>query len=247
MSPWAIVGIVVGSLVAACCIGVVAVAALSPTSANNNGQGASPTASQPVVTNTGIAPQTHAAAATSPPAPTLPADQTYTGHGSKVIKLNLDQGHLHTATITYQGSANFIVTTIDGSGQEIDLLVNEIGGYSGTTPIDFKDTAPAALKIDAAGTWKVIIKVAEEAPLWTGKMSGKGDTVVRISPDAVSGLTTVSFTHNGSSNFVVEVYTHDNWDLLVNEIGSYSGETVLPSDAVLVVIGADGNWTFQAT
>lgn len=45
------------------------------------------------------------------------------------------------------------------------------------------------------------------------------------------GLTMVKITYKGSSNFVVHAYG-DYQELLVNEIGRYSGEVLLP----------DGRW-----
>ena len=184
-------------------------------------------------------------AETTPPSTTLPADLTYTGRGAKVVKLKLASDHVHIATITHQGSGNFAVWSVDSAGENIDLIVNEIGKYSGVRPLDFVET-PAALKIEANGTWRVVVRVAEKAPVWTGTTSGKGPAVLRIGPGAVDGLATIAFTHTGSSNFAVWAYG-DSRDLLINEIGKYSGETLLPSGTVLVEIEADGAWTFKKT
>jgi hypothetical protein len=59
-----------------------------------------------------------------------------------------------------------------------------------------------------------------------------------------TGLTTLKITHSGSSNFAVKAYG-DSSRLLVNEIGKYSGETLLPSGTVLLEVEADGNWTLE--
>jgi hypothetical protein len=54
----------------------------------------------------------------------------------------------------------------------------------------------------------------------------------------------VTFTHNGSSNFVVKVYYGNDYDLLVNEIGYYKGTTlILTNEKVTFDIDADGSWT----
>jgi hypothetical protein len=61
---------------------------------------------------------------------------------------------------------------------------------------------------------------------------------------AVSGLTTVNVNHSGSGNFIVYSYGENDSDLLVNEIGSYRGEILLPDWTVLLSINADGKWSF---
>jgi hypothetical protein len=179
-------------------------------------------------------------AAPATPVP-VPADQVFQGKGDKVIRLTLPEGFVHIATITHTGRSNFAVVSLDAGGGDLDLIVNEIGNYSGVRPLDFAEK-PAALKVTADGNWKFVIQAAQKAPLWTGTSSGKGAAVLRMA--ATSGLTTLKISHSGKSNFVVIAYG-DSKDLLVNEIGTYSGETLLPSGAVLLEIEADGNWTIE--
>jgi hypothetical protein len=50
-------------------------------------------------------------------------------------------------TFTHSGSSNFAVWAVDGSGKQIDLLVNEIGPYSGTVLMPL---ATRYLSVDAA-------------------------------------------------------------------------------------------------
>jgi hypothetical protein len=51
----------------------------------------------------------------------------------------------------------------------------------------------------------------------------------------------------GSSNFAVHAYSDSGADLLINEIGKYGGEVLLPSGTLVVEINADGAWTMQKT
>lgn len=54
------------------------------------------------------------------------------------------------------------------------------------------------------------------------------------------------FTHSGSSNFIVEVYTGNEKDLLINTIGAYDGYRPLVSlEQVSLNITADGGWSVQ--
>jgi hypothetical protein len=82
----------------------------------------------------------------------------------QVIRMSLPEDHVHTATITHTGGGNFVIWTLDSGGEQLDLLVNEIGGYSGVRPLDFTG-APAALKVEAGGRWKITVLVLQKAPL----------------------------------------------------------------------------------
>lgn len=52
-------------------------------------------------------------------------------------------------------------------------------------------------------------------------------------------------THKGESNFIVDFYNADGGENLVNEIGTYSGESVIGAGPGLVKITADGRWTIK--
>jgi hypothetical protein len=184
-------------------------------------------------------------APTSAPVPVeLPDDQSFEGRGDKIVEITLTEGFVHIANIKHTGRSNFIVKAIDASGESVDLIVNEIGNYSGTRPVDFGET-PAALQIDADGSWTITIQPAQRAPVWSGSTSGKGAAVLLVSPDVFGGgLSKATITHDGESNFIVKAYG-DSTDLLVNEIGDYSGEVLLPAGTVLLEIEADGSWTVE--
>ncbi len=65
--------------------------------------------------------------------------------------------------------------------------------------------------------------------------------MVRLTGDASDGFATLKLTHRGDGNFAIWAYGSDT-DLLVNEIGRYTGEVLL-GDAVVLEITADGPWT----
>ena len=242
----------VGILALLCCGGGIAIAltsggkdntATSPTSLPSDRVTATARDTTPPTTEPAAAPAT-AAATTVPPAPAAPKDVVYQGRGDKVVRLKLDEDTAYIAAISHRGSSNFVVTSLTAEGDDIDLLVNEIGRYSGVRPLSFNDT-PAALKVEADGTWKIVVRTAAKAPLWSGNGSGKGDAVLRVADGVATGLGTVTITHKGSSNFVVSSYETSSGDLLVNEIGKYNGEVLLPSGTLIVEIVADGNWTMR--
>lgn len=81
---------------------------------------------------------------------------------------------------------------------------------------------------------------------------GKGDDVTKAF-ELNEGVAIFGFEHDGEHNFIVELYnaeTGKQEDLLANEIGEYSGETIIAvkdSGKRQLNVKADGNWevTFE--
>lgn len=169
------------------------------------------------------------------------------GRGSKVPQFTLPEEPA-IATITNKGSSNFAVWSLGADGTEQDLLVNEIGNYSGKVLFNL-DSHSAAFKVESNGSWTITISpVASAARRWvtTEALTGKGDDVIFVLGD-VTGLMTTNVTHTGSSNFAVySESTTSGKDLLINEIGNYKGEVPLPDGTVLIEVTADGSWSFSA-
>jgi len=173
--------------VAALCLcglvgGIVAVATSKPVSdvaSNRSG----PSAAVP-----GANPQQPAPAPTTTKAVAPYASVTYSGHGDKLVKLALDSDHVHVATISHSGRANFVITTLDASGGHIDLVVNEIGKYSGVRPLDFDDERPAAIEVQAMVDWTIVVADAATVPRLSNSTSGHGSAVLVVPRGLLSGL-----------------------------------------------------------
>jgi hypothetical protein len=204
--------------------------------------------------------QAAAPAATTPeeptpaePAPTAsPAQQlmdgnfgiftavTKSGKGDGIVKVPADAvGGIVTAS--HSGSSNFAIETLDSGNQNTGLLVNEIGRYSGVTMFT-SDEAPVKLKVTADGKWTIKIAPVSSARMGGSSNSGKGDAVLLYDGAAADW----KFTHSGSSNFAVKYINTDSSDLLVNEIGHYSGVVPAGAGPAVVIITADGKWTMKA-
>ncbi len=164
---------------------------------------------------------------------------TVTGSGDDVVDIPC-AGMPCIIEISHSGSHNFAVWSVDSSGDNVDLLVNEIGSYSGTvtTYTDYDDAA--MLAITAGGSWSVTFKPMSAMEEATNGSSFTGDNVVLINADE---LTKVSFTHSGSSNFAVWGIGMTDVDLLVNEIGSYDGTVIWSQPQSFLIVNADGTWT----
>ena len=146
-------------------------------------------------------------------------------------------------TATHQGSANFVLQTLDSSNQMSDLLVNVIGAYSGTVSYGLMGAESGMLQVTADGAWTVTIAPITSAPLATAQVSGTGDAVYKY-----EGATAVAaVTHDGTSNFALH-QSDGTWpNLLINEIGAYEGSVPLMSGPSLLLIKADGAWTIATS
>jgi hypothetical protein len=76
------------------------------------------------------------------------ANGPVSGHGDDVV---VDTGSASAATIINQGSANFVVQDISQATDSMDLVVNEIGDYTGTDPI----ALPGIIEITSDGSWSI--------------------------------------------------------------------------------------------
>lgn len=174
----------------------------------------------------------------------IPVVLKISGRGDKVVKMN-PQDEPTFAKITGKGGGNFSVISYTGS-EYGDLLVNEIGSYSGTVYIA---AGINRLKVSSSGSWTIEVRSIQAAPRWDGSkaLAGKGDRVVLLS-NGGAGITTIK--NKGRDNFAIIAYSlsGEYLDLVVNEIGSYSGEVLLPDEdpMVLSIHDVGGTWSMSA-
>lgn len=196
-------------------------------------------------------PSTSTPTATASPLPSLEAEPAFAsielnGTGNAVPRFEIPADAVAVADITHTGASNFAVWTIDESGEQTDLLVNAIGNYAGTVLFDEADGShTVAFDVEADGTWAITIKPVTEAFRWDGSesLAGNGDDVAILVPPS-SGFKSTTLTHNGDGNFAIWTYG-DTTDLLVNEIGVFSGEVLLTSGTFLFEITANGPWSIS--
>jgi hypothetical protein len=168
------------------------------------------------------------------------APKEYAGAGADVVTITKHAAGPQVAIITHTGYSNFAVHTLDASLGNTDLLVNTIGNYSGTVLFDVRSSRgeTTALKITADGSWtvKLVPLSSVRSVDGTAPMTGRGDDVFYYKGPAKPA----TFTHNGSSNIAVHTYG-TRADLLINEIGAYTGTVVWAPG--LYKVTADGDWS----
>jgi hypothetical protein len=193
-----------------------------------------------------------------PPPPPPPVPKTtppilHVGYGAKVETIRLTASGPIVVQARHRGDSNFAVELVGAHSSE--LLVNEIGNYKGAVAYADATAGRYRLKITADGAWAVIVSQPfpqEPSRLVPGTFSGFHSRVVRIrAEDDLQPIVTVR--HRGQSNFVVELIGYGDTsgdELLVNEIGNYSGQTLLdsmPEGSYLLAVTADGPWTVKFT
>lgn len=163
-----------------------------------------------------------------------------TGSGDGIVAVPAEAvGAIVTAS--YSGKGNFAIQTLDAENQTTGLLVNTIGRYQGVTMFT-SDEAPVKLKVMASGKWSVTIAPVASAVAATAANSGKGDAILLYDGPAADW----TITHAGSSNIAVKYMSASGTDLLVNDIGEYSGVVPAGAGPAVITIVADGGWTMAA-
>jgi hypothetical protein len=163
--------------------------------------------------------------------------QTYTGTGSGLLAIDVPTNQAALMTFSTDDSTGGVSVISDDT--EVGTLVDTDGAYTGTHLIDEKDGQhTSTLDITANGSWTVTVGDIHTAPEDT---SGYGDSVIWVSSGSQAAI-----THTGESNFYIWAYSTDSTDLLVNEIGAWTG-TVTISTPALWDITADGAWAITTS
>lgn len=178
---------------------------------------------------------------------------SYSGAGDQVltdVPLPSETMIMHA---TYNGDGNFIVHYHDCNDNE-EYIVNEIGSYEGYQAFEntySDDSSAGMLEVTGSGNWTI-----EFIPLETFlqqassiDFSGTGDGVTWwFNGDGKNHV--VNLSHDGQHNFIAKLYSMDGdrEEYIVNEIGSYNGQTVVHTEAgqrYFISVTADGNWSIS--
>ena len=170
----------------------------------------------------------------------------YEGFGSQLLAVELPvPGAPALASITYSSQEDwrhFSLWAFDDEYRQLGLLVNTLGSFSGTAALDLAEGDPVTsyLGVDAAGAWTIRIDPVSSARRVSGEVRGSG-------PDTFlyTGDTSVTLVANQSSGrFALRSVDGRSPELLVDQIGMFESEIVLPGDR-LVVVQAQGAWVLS--
>lgn len=190
---------------------------------------------------------------TNTPVPTLTTTPTpepifLVNYGDSVFDVRKWEGPA-IMKIKYTGDRNFIISNYPAnSSVPYDLLVNTIGAYEGTVPLDFRDGQQTGrFEITASGTWEFNILPLSSARIEKIPeiITGTGDDVVLIGggiPDLIK-----ADASQATRNFIVQAVANASFDLVINEIAPYTGTQILDPSSIALVINATGPWSLEIT
>ena len=176
--------------------------------------------------------------------PSVPP-KSYQGSGNQKLAIEAPVPNTpFVAKLTNAVAGPFIVDALDAGGQPISNLVDTVGTYTGSVPVDANPSMAktAALDIQAPGAWTVELVALSSLPQFTTDYSGTGDDVVVYTADRGNA----TFTRNGDGAVVVTIYPSLNGglpDTLINDKGNVKTVVLLPSSGV-VQVQTDGPWSF---
>ena len=202
---------------------------------------------KPVSTSTPVSTATLAATDTPIPPTATTAPIILQGTGDSVVAVQKNNGAA-IMKVGYQGGSNFAIENYDDNNTQIDLLVNTIGSYQGTLPLDFlSDEHTARFQITASGPWKIQILplTAIRHAHIPGQIQGTGDDVIYL--DGKNPDTLVADASKARDNFVVYSYGDNGRGLAINKIAPYTGTVMLDQSAFMISVNASGSWTLSIT
>ena len=201
-------------------------------------------------TNTSAPTDTPEPTETPLPTPTstpVPEPISLTGSGDSVLDFQKWDGPA-IIKVVHNGGGNFVIWNDDANGEHMDLLVNTVGQYQGTLPLDFMEGEfTARFEVTAGGPWEIHVLPLdsvrrEEIP---GTFTGTGDDVIVLTGSALPDLLKADAS-TARGNFVIFTYG-DNRDLVINEIAPSTGTVTVGRDTILLAITADGAWSIEVT
>lgn len=184
---------------------------------------------------------------TSSPTP-LPQPIVLTGTGDDVVDLAKWNGPA-ILKASHNGGGNFILWNVDGNGEHIELLVNQIGPYQGTHPLDFLDSERTTrFEINADGAWElqVLPFLSMEVITAPGTYQGTGSNVLGITTESGDPDLLKVDASQSDANIIIFSYSNIR-DMVVNEIAPYTGTVALNPGTVAISIIATGPWSIEIT
>ena len=178
--------------------------------------------------------------------------QTFNGKSQAATpKFRLEAG-LSIFRMTHQGNANWAPKLLDGEGNLVELLANEIGKFDGAKAVKV-GAGEYVIDVTANGAWEIIVEQPRpiEAPPLPASLSGSGQTV-SVFFFAKRGLARFQMSHSGDGNWAPKLLNAegDLIELLANEIGKFEGEKAvrIPVDDIYVIdVTANGPWIITVT
>lgn len=150
------------------------------------------------------------------------------------------------ATNQTGSSGAFSVRILDAAQQELELVVGLEGARSGSYLVNLDGQDFTALAVTADGDWSLnLFDPTINITQWNGAepFASAGPDVITYTGDQA----TVIFNTSRDDPFVISAYDAETGlEVLVEQVGPGDVSVELPAGPVLIVVEANGNWTFEA-
>ena len=170
----------------------------------------------------------------------------FKGKGPQVVDFKKWNGPA-VLKVSNIGGSTFRIRSYNSDGYMVDDLVNVIGSYVGTVPLDFLDYQMSTrLEINSGGTWEISIlplSMIRKISI-PGTISGMYDDVFMIvggAPDLMKA------DYKGQSYFIVHGFDKIGFQNLVSEYGAWSGTVSINSSTSIIEVRSLGEWQFDFT
>ena len=176
------------------------------------------------------------------------------GIGNATVAVSVPNDAAALADITHDGSANFVVWSVNDQGTELPLLVNSIGVYEGRRSLntqwhEINGFRPMRnMRVVADGNWTITVRPASAAQaLSSGTIAGEGDDVIRFAGSS----DILEWTYANGPNLYITASTASGSypttsPILVDSLGQPAGSVAIPSGTVLFDLDASGgSWTLS--
>ena len=184
----------------------------------------------------------------TPGATGAPGEQVFSGHGSKVLTLEVHDRRPLLVRASHTAEDRFFVEILGDGGQSPIL---EWGRYEGTHAVEGVSVGSHRVPVDAGGAWTVAFSHADapaEVDGLPAVFTGSGDDVAWIRLESADPV--VRAAGQGEGVFFVTLLRPDGGDeeSVFIETGPFSGETVaqVPPGVYLMAVRAVGPWRVEA-
>lgn len=169
---------------------------------------------------------------------------TLTGTGDETVEFHAPDDLASVLHIVHEGQSQFSVTTLDGEGDPIEVLVETEGDYDGSRAINLVlGDVISSISVVADGDWSITATYLGQLERSTGEAAGSGDDVVLM--DIADPSMTI--THDGEGDFSVFMWTFENQGYVVKETGPVDTTVSVPLGGAVIEIEADGDWRLSTT
>jgi|GEM_PF-980225 hypothetical protein len=179
----------------------------------------------------------------SSPAPAPPAAAiVIQGQGDTVTDRVMLPSGRNRVISTHQGKRHFGIWAYLDDGSR-DLVANDIGTVHAQRPL--VASGGVYFEVSADGPWTITIEALQNDPAAAHGISGNGEYVSGLFTPVRLGPVPYNLSHTGKRNFAIWLRCEGGNDLIVNEIGAYTGSVIVDFERgpCFWDVTADGTWS----